>query len=229
MNAVLNQPAFTSNGFAWGDAEYKAPSLFKIHHPFRARRSLCRETDLSPLRGASVVVIADDENLRIGALKQRHRFSYRFLLESVATVAKTVTALAVITAPPEDNGRKHYLEARGWETLVLPRESRLGANGPQTKTNVDTDLGIETGYLLASTRFDVLLVASGDGDLCVSIARAVARHRPSVRVVTLAVPGSASRELSVRKELFDGHIAVGSDLMRPIRQERTPNLKVCHV
>jgi hypothetical protein len=229
MNAVLKQPVFTSNGFAWDGSDYKAPSLFKIQHPFRARRSLCRETDLSSLRGASVVVIADDENLRIGALKQRHRFSYRFLLESVSTVAKTVTALAVITAPPEDNGRMHYLEARGWEAVVLPRESRLSANGPQMKTNVDVDLAIEVGFRLATTRFDVLLVASGDGDLCVSIARAVGRHRPSVRVVTLAVPGSASRELSVRKELFDGHIAAGSDLMRPIRQEQTLNLKVCHV
>jgi hypothetical protein len=41
--------------------------------------------------------------------------------------------------------------------------------------------------------FDALALVSGDGDLCVSVARTAARRRPDVRTVTLAVPGNASQ------------------------------------
>ncbi len=176
-------------------------------------------TDLSSLQGARVALVADDENVRIGALRQQCRFSYGLLLDRVTKEAKPVAAIAVITAAPGDDGRQNYLETRGWQALVLPREQHAGANGPRLYTNVDTDLGTETGYLLGTTSIDVLLICSGDGDLCLSIARAAARHRPKVRVVTLAVPGSASHQLWRRRDLFAAHIALGRDLTRPLNRQ----------
>jgi hypothetical protein len=42
------------------------------------------------------------------------------------------------------------------------------------------DLCLEVGCWLAALSFDTLALVSGDGDLCVSVARASARHRPDV-------------------------------------------------
>jgi hypothetical protein len=176
-------------------------------------------TDLSSLQGARVALVADDENVRIGALRQHCRFSYARLLERVTKEANPVVAIAVITAMPGNDGRQNYLKTRGWQALVLPREQYIGANGPRLYTNVDTDLGTETGYLLGTAAIDVLLICSGDGDLCLSIARAAARHRPNVRVMTLAVPGSASHRLRARRDLFAAHITLGRDLTRPLNRQ----------
>jgi hypothetical protein len=81
------------------------------------------------------------------------------------------------------------------------------------------DLCLEVGCWLAALSFDTLALVSGDGDLCVSVARAAARHRPDVRTVTLAVPGSASHQLWTRRDLFAAHIAVGRDLTRPLNRQ----------
>jgi hypothetical protein len=166
-----------------------------------------------------VALVADDDNIRISTQRHRRRFSYRALLEHVAKESRVMAALAVVTAAPGDQGRQHYLETRGWRTLVLPREMCMGVNGLRLRSNADMDLCLEVGCWLAAVSFDVLAVVSGDGDLCVSIARAAARHRPDVRVVTLAIPGSASQQLRTRRDLFHAHIVLGRDLTRPFDRE----------
>jgi hypothetical protein len=167
-----------------------------------------------------VAIVADDDNVRISTQRHGRRFSYQALLERVAKESRVVAALAVVTAAPGDQGRQHYLETRGWRTLVLPREMCVGVNGPRLRSNADMDLCLEVGCWLAAAAFDVLAVVSGDGDLCVSIARAAARHRPDVRVVTLAIPGSASQQLRTRRDLFHAHVPLGRDLTRPFDREQ---------
>ena len=183
------------------------------------RQDFRDQTDFAPLRGARVALVADDDNIRISTQRHRRRFSYRALLEHVAKESRVMAALAVVTAAPGDQGRQHYLETRGWRTLVLPREMCMGVNGLRLRSNADMDLCLEVGCWLAAVSFDVLAVVSGDGDLCVSIARAAARHRPDVRVVTLAIPGSASQQLRTRRDLFHAHIVLGRDLTRPFDRE----------
>ncbi len=185
----------------------------------RPRPSFRDQTDLAPLRGSRVAVVADDDNVRISTQRHGRRFSYRALLERVARESRVMAALAVVTAAPGDQGRQHYLETRGWRTLVLPREMCVGVNGLRLRSNADMDLCLEVGCWLAAVSFDVLAVVSGDGDLCVSIARAAARHRPDVRVVTLAIPGSASQQLRTRRDLFHAHVVLGRDLTRPFNRE----------
>jgi hypothetical protein len=188
----------------------------------RPQRALRDQTDLSPLRGARVAIVADDDNIRISTRRQSRRFSYGTLLERVSKESRVAVALAVVTATPGDQARQHYLETRGWRALVLPRELCAGVNGLRLRSNADMDLCLEVGCWLAAMSFDVLALVSGDGDLCVSVARAVARHRSDTRVVTLAVPGSASHQLWTRRDLFAAHIAVGRDLTRPL--DRQPEL-----
>jgi hypothetical protein len=185
----------------------------------RSNRALGEQTDLSQLRGARVAIVADDDNIRISTRRQARRFSYGTLLERVAKESRVAVALAVVTATPGDQARQHYLETRGWRTLVLPRELCAGINGLRLRSNADMDLCLEVGCWLAAMSFDVLALVSGDGDLCVSVARAAARHRPDVRTVTLAVPGSASHQLWTRRDLFAAHIPVGRDLTRPLNRQ----------
>lgn len=199
-----------TQGWAW----------FKSMGCQRPRPSFHVQTDLAPIRGARVGLIADDDNVRISTQRQGRCFSYRALLDRVAKESRVVVALAVVTAVPGDQGRQHYLQTRGWRTLVLPREMCIGVNGLRLRSNADMDLCLEVGCWLAAVSFDVLAVVSGDGDLCVSIARAAARHRPDVRVVTLAIPGSASHQLWTRWDLFQAHIPLGRDLTRPINHNQ---------
>ena len=186
----------------------------------RPRPSFRDQTDFTPLHGGRVALIADDDNVRISTQRHGRRFSYRALLERVTKESQVVAALAVVTAVPGDQGRQHYLETRGWRTLLLPREMCVGVNGLRLRSNADMDLCLEVGCWLAAVSFDVLAVVSGDGDLCVSIARAAARHRPDVRVVTLAIPGSASQQLRTRSDLFHAHVVLGRDLTRPFNREQ---------
>ncbi|MCP5524516.1 MAG: NYN domain-containing protein [Verrucomicrobiales bacterium] len=203
--AGLGASASSSQGWVW----FQSLDGLRPHQGFRGH------TDLTPLRGARVALVADDDNVRISTQRHRRRFSYRNMLERVASECCVVTALAVVTALPGDQGRQHYLETRGWRTLVMPREMCVGVNGLRLRANADMDLCLEVGCWLAAMSFDTLAVVSGDGDTCVSIARAAARHRPDVRVVTLAVPGSASQQLRTRHDLFDAHVVLGRDLTRP--------------
>jgi hypothetical protein len=192
---------------------------FQSQATTRSHQTLHEQTDFSPLRGARVAIIADDDNINISTRRQSRRFSYGTLLKRVAKESRVAVALAVVTATPGDQARQHYLETRGWQTVVMPRELCAGVNGLRLRSNADMDLCLEVGCWLAVRSFDVLVLVSGDGDLCASVARAAARHRPDVRTVTLAVPGSASHQLWTRRDLFAAHIAVGRDLTRPLNRQ----------
>ena len=63
--------------------------------------------------------------------------------------------------------------------------------------------------------FDGVLICSGDGDLSAAIARGIRRIQPHTKIFTLSVPGTGSRRLKERTDLFDGNMVVGNDLVRP--------------
>lgn len=220
MNFLKSRNSVNSEGQrAPGSADGGGWGWFESLAATRSKRSLREQTDLSPLHGARVAMVADDDNIRISTRRQARRFSYGTLLERVTKESRVAVALAVVTATPGDQARQHYLETRGWRTLVLPRELCAGINGLRLRSNADMDLCLEVGCWLAAMSFDVLALVSGDGDLCVSVARAAARHRPDVRTVTLAIPGSTSHQLWTRRDLFAAHIAVGRDLTRPLNRQ----------
>jgi hypothetical protein len=74
------------------------------------------------------------------------------------------------------------------------------------------DLCFECGRLVGAGQYDAVLVGSGDGDLCVALARGIRRIAPGCRTVTLSVRESTSRRLLTRPDLFDGNILIGGDL-----------------
>jgi len=171
-------------------------------------------TDLSAVRGARLVVVCDDDNLRLSSRNRALRFSYRKTLERLNLLSNVVMPLAVVMADAGDTRRQVYFQNRGWRVLSITRETALTCNGPVVKSNADFDIAFEVGHLVSAGQFDTLLLATGDGDLAVAIGRGVRRKRPDLRLFTLSVAGSASARLRNRLDLFDGYIVAGRDLSR---------------
>ena len=72
-------------------------------------------TDLSALKRHRVLVIVDEDNLRISMQNRGRKLSYRRLLDRVQSVADEVLPLAVLTAPPNDTQREQLLPKPGLE------------------------------------------------------------------------------------------------------------------
>jgi len=169
---------------------------------------------MSSLRGTRLIVVVDDDNLRLSSRNRALRFSYRKTIDRLNAMATVLMPLVVVTADVGDTRRQAYLQSRGWRVLTIPREKALTYKGPVTKSNADFDIAFEVGHLVSAAHCDTLLLATGDGDLAVAIGRGVRRKRPSVRLLTLSVAGSASARLRNRPDLFDGHMVAGLDLSR---------------
>ncbi|PWU14394.1 MAG: hypothetical protein C5B50_17605 [Verrucomicrobia bacterium] len=172
-------------------------------------------TDFSVITGLRVLVLVDEDNLRISMQRHRRKLSYRRLLDRVRSVAGEVVPLAVLTAPPNSTQRERYLQTRGWSTLTVPQETIRTKAGTRKLANADMDICFEAGRAALQWSGDAILIGSGDGDLSIAIARGVKRAHPTKKVYTLSVPGCASRRLRDRRDLFDASLNIGLDLTRP--------------
>jgi hypothetical protein len=180
-------------------------------------------TDFSALQGTRLLVVMDDDNLRLSSQNRELRFSYRKMLVRLNTISNVVLPLAVVVAEAGDTRRQACLQDRGWRVLTIPRETVVTHRGPLVKANADFDLVFEVGRLVSAGHFDAVLLGTGDGDLAVSVGRGLRRSRPDLRLFTLSVAGSASARLGSRPDLFDGHFLTGRDLSRdwhPVNEPR---------
>jgi len=94
-------------------------------------------TDLSSLTGRRLLVLVDEDNLRISMRHHCRPLSYRRLLGRLRGRAENIFPLAVLTAPQGDQRREAYLKTRGWRVLAIPRETVVTCTGPQIKANAD--------------------------------------------------------------------------------------------
>jgi uncharacterized LabA/DUF88 family protein len=197
--------------------EHRRTSAFgrPTHRKPGHRATLPVTTDLSALKRHRVLVIVDEDNLRISMQNRGRKLSYRRLLDRVQSVADEVFPLAVLTAPPNDTQREQYLQSRGWSTLTVLQETVRTWNGTRTMANADMDICFEAGRAALNWGGDVVVIGSGDGDLSTAIARGLKRAVPGKKVFTLSVPGCSSHRLLDRKDLFDGNLQIGLDLTRP--------------
>ncbi len=199
-----------------GPAAWNRSPTVRFPQGVHGQSRLGARTDLSALAGMRVLCVVDDDNLRISMKAFNARLSYRKLLEGLEETASCVWPWAVLTAPRNDRGREAYFRDRGWDALTIWHEIVPSVNGPKKKANADLDLCFQAGCLVASNECDAVLIGSGDGDLCVSVARGIKRRHTATLVYTLSIPGSTSVQLSWRKDLFDGNIFVGLDMTRRI-------------
>jgi len=179
-------------------------------------------TDFSSLRSTRLLAILDDDNLVASLRDHGVYLSHRKLHCRLVAEAQTISAWAIFRSLRGDDRRKDHLLRSHWRVLAVPREMVMTVHGLCTKANADMDLCFAAGYLLRGGAFDTVLIGSGDGDLCVSIARGI-RRMPTMRgVYTLSVPGSTSSRITSASgsELFAGNFLVGRDLTEPATAER---------
>src|ERR1051326_367775 len=149
----------------------------------RSRPAACLPptTDLAPLKGRRVLIVVDEDNLRISMQQHRQPLSFGRLLNRLQDETLHVFPLAVLTAAEGDPRRATYLEKKGWHVLVVPRETVYTTAGRQLKANADFDLAFELGRLVNTLHFDTVLLGTGDGDLAVAIGRGIRRTCPDLR------------------------------------------------
>lgn len=194
------------------------PSILAVQHQRPWRVDLAPVTGpLHHLAGRRILVLADDENLRISARDLGRRLSYRALGEVLRHSAPGVYLHAVFSSLPGDRTRADGLRRRGWTPHV--REARMvpSWHGPRLSANADFYIAFLAGRLAARLPCDALVIGSGDGELVEEIASAVRRGRRARPVFTLSLPGSTSRRLDARtSSLIEANLEIGLDCLRPL-------------
>ena len=119
-----------------------------------------------------------------------------------------------LTPPASD--LQAELGAGKWHLRVDPIEET--GFGPRRPANVDNLLLLWAGHLISRTRTgDLIVVASGDGDLVLAVVRYVAGLRGARDVVTCSLPGSTSQRLDARRNrLILANIEIGLDCLVPL-------------
>jgi len=173
-------------------------------------------TDFSALRGKRLLALVDEDNLRMALKAYGVRIAYRVFLRHLKAEAQKVSPWVVCTRFENDDRRDAYLKGCGWNAVAIARETVMTVRGPTRKANADMDLCFVAGYLARGGSFDAVLIGSGDGDLCLSIARGIKRIPARREVFTLSVPRSTSHRILCANEpgLFDGNIIVGRDICK---------------
>ena len=146
----------------------------------------------------------------------------RLLRRRIEAEARSLRPVAAYCATARDT-RERFFERDGWEVVAVPQELVRTFSGAVLKANIDMYLCVEVGLRASSPagkpRTDCTLIGSGDGDICVAIARTLKRRFPEQRVMTISVPGSTSHRLTSMAGVFDGHIDVGLDLALELRTQ----------
>jgi hypothetical protein len=174
---------------------------------------------LEVLRGRTVIVLADLENLCYSARDLGYRLSLPSLANRLRSSARRTALHAFISAPPGTKEQTQaHLQADDWVLHVNPIETVLTHKGLETKANADALMLGLGGILLSRTRAEVLVAASGDGDLVQLLARLVAHYLPKPRYfVTLSLPGSTAFRLDARRNpLIQANLEIGRDCLRSI-------------
>jgi len=182
--------------------------------------SVARTTDLSRLVGRSVLVLADEANLRRSARDLGYKVSFRHVKERIRGAARCASLHAVVSHPPGDRRRIGYLERRGWTVYTKPIEIVQTVNGRKREGNADFRLAFLAGVLISRSRCEAIVLASGDGALVNDVAACIQRLKKHREVWTLSLAGSTSWRLDAGKNPFvAGNLEIGQDMLRPIEPE----------
>ncbi len=172
---------------------------------------------LEALKDRSVLVLADDENLRASAQDLGYKLSYDTLREKIGEVALKCKPHVFYSREKGDERRTKYFEERKW--VVHPRdihEVRTG-RGIKRTTNSDFMITFFGGMLISRSDTDVILLASGDGDMVADMAEAIKSLPRKRLVVTMSMAGSTAWRLNAEDNKFiDVNIEIGLDCLRPI-------------
>jgi hypothetical protein len=177
-----------------------------------------------PIRGRSLIVLADLENLLYSA----RDLGYSLPLPGLARWLRETAGRCVLHGflsldPGRAEPELRALCAEDWNVHVNPIEVHRTHQGLERRANADNLMLFCAGSLVSRTPVDtVLVVASGDGDLATSLARCARTLWPAPReVITLSLAGSTSWRLQAgRNPLIAANLEIGRDVLRPATEAR---------
>lgn len=169
--------------------------------------------------GKTAVLIADIENMTMGARDLGHALHYDALLAVLDPAFGQLESHAFFSREAGDESWVENLGRFGWVTHPRDIVRATTVRGLECFSNSDNAIAFGTGMLAVNPRFDTVLVGTGDGALGCDLAAAIRAVRgDAVRIHTLSFAGSTSRRLaSSGNPHFDSNIAIGADCLSPCR------------
>jgi len=170
---------------------------------------------LSAIMGKRVIVVADAQNIDCGAHDLGFKMSWALLGEKIDAAAASASRHVILSQHPGDERRMNYLAERGW----IPHATRIRTvstrNGLERKGNADLRLAFLAGVVVSRAPADVVLLASGDGDLVEEVAMGIHSLRKERSIVTVSLAGSTAGRLNAEKNtLITANIEIGKDCLR---------------
>ena len=184
--------------------------------PQRAANSLPGRTGPLP-KGGRALLIADVENLTLSARDVSQALHYDRLLGIVAGSFDTIEAHAFFSREVGDASWEDNLGRFGWITHPRDVITIRTVRGTERLSNSDNIIAFGAGMLATDTRFDIVLLGTGDGALGCDLAQAIhAVRKDAVAIHTLSFAGSTSNRLSSRANpRIASNAYVGRDCLSP--------------
>ena len=189
---------------------------------FRQSRQRASTPSISPttgplhlLRGRRLLVLVDDENLRYSARDHDLKLSYTTLARTLQRISRDCSLHTFFSRSGSDKRRSKYFALAGWTVHTNNIESIHAARGTKHPANCDNFLLFTSGILASRSQAEVIVIASGDGDLGCDLAAAVHQLPKKRTVVTMSIAGSTSQRLNAaHNPHIAANIELGMDMMR---------------
>ncbi len=189
---------------------------------FRENRSTQRiDADIAPRSGdlfrfcrdKTVAVLQDGENISISTEKLGYQVDQHRLGVQMKEHCKSCD-LHVFASGDDPRHVVGGPYPAPWQMHFNQAETVQKHDGPVRRSNADNLMLFTAGTVLASRKPDILILATGDGDLAVDLARFAKKlWGDSLPVATLSVAGATSWRLDARRnDLFVRNFEIGYDL-----------------
>lgn len=174
---------------------------------------------MQPLQDRCVLLLADVENLSYSARNRLgQRISYDVLTTKLAKATANCQSHAFFSKPANaGDGLSRYFTGLGWtahtrDIAVVPTRQ-----GIKRLANADNLILFKAGLLISRHSADVVIIASGDGELVCDLAEAITALPKPRQVFTLSLAGSTSRRLDAeRNRLIAANLEIGRDCLKPL-------------
>jgi hypothetical protein len=178
-----------------------------------------RTIGLDSLFGGRCLVLLDGENISYGLREAGFDCNYATMLRLLSARAEQIEAHAFVSTLHVRARRyaEHYFAEAGWRPHVTIVPAVPRRNGQARRANSDNDILLAAGGLLAGTSPDVVVIASGDGDLGTAIARHCRAIPRSPRVIVCSIDGSTSGRLEASRNAdIAGNVRLGWDCIEAV-------------
>jgi len=169
---------------------------------------------LDQLHGRRILTLIDVENVTISCRNLGFEVNYSRLADLFARVACSLSLHAVLSVDAGDRLDRAHMENAGFH--VHTRLIRYLPGGRKT-ANADNLFAFKAGAIVSRSRADVVVLGTGDGQLCDDVVQCIKALPGSRQVLTLSVAGSTSSFLNARTHSsIAANIEIGKDLLAPL-------------